>query len=109
MPIGILELRAAVTAAVQIEEAIKQKYPAYKGGLVLSTPQGQIEADASVEQILNAFPAMILDSACKAECQGLRAAIGQLEDTADTADPARAANGEGEVGRLTEAAVEYRG
>jgi hypothetical protein len=84
MRAGIRELRAAVVAAEQIEKAIKQKYPSYRGWLVLSTPCGQVEAGASVEEILKTFPAMILDDAHKAECREIRAAIERLEAEADT-------------------------
>ena len=84
MPVGIGELRAAVVAARRIENEIKQKYLAYRGWLVLSTPHGQVEVGASVEEILKTFPGMILDGPRKAQCQALRAAIEQLETLADT-------------------------
>ena len=84
MRVGIRELRAAVVAARQIETAIKQKYPSYRGWLVLSSPGGQVDAGASVEEILKTFPAMILEDAHKAEYRETRTAIEQLEAVADT-------------------------
>ncbi len=90
MGVGIHELRAAVVTARQIEEAIKQKYSSYKGWLVLSTPRGQLDAGASVEEILKAFPAMILDDTHKTECFEIRATIERLEAEADAArEPTR--------------------
>lgn len=61
------QLQSAVAAAKRRFALIRKKYPKLKAYLVLSLPVGQTGIDSSPTQILNEFPAMVIDDDAKAK------------------------------------------
>ena len=59
------QLQVAVAAAKRQFALIQKKSPELKTYLVMSSPSGQIEVDSSPSEILEKFPAMVVDDANK--------------------------------------------
>ncbi len=66
------QLQSAVAAAKRRFALIRKKYPDLKAYLVLSLPVGQTGIDSSPTQILDEFPAMVIDDGAKAALLNLR-------------------------------------
>ena len=73
--LNLEQLKVAVGAANQKFGLIRKKYPKIKGYLVLSLPSGQTGLDSSPAQILNEFPAMVVDDATKTSALNLQSSL----------------------------------
>lgn len=63
------ELETVVEKSKSLFKKLKDKYTNLSGYLVYSSPYGQCELTASIAEILNHFPEMIID--CKSKEKGL--------------------------------------
>lgn len=77
--LDLVQLQAAVVATRRQFDLIRKKYPELKASLVLSLPGGQTEIDSPPTEILNKFPAMLIDDSTKTSALNL---LERLETTA---------------------------
>ena len=77
--LNLEQLKAAVAAARHQFGLIREKYPELKACLVLSLPGGQTEIGSSPAQILNEFPAMVIDDDNKTAALDLQSSLERLE------------------------------
>ena len=77
--LNLVQLQVAVAAAKRQFGLIRKKYPELKAYLVYSLPGGQTEIESNPKQILEEFPAMVVDDISKSKALNLQSSIELLE------------------------------